>query len=101
MISAARNKIAPLRGSRSWPNVREAGLAKNRNESSECHGSQTCNDPYQQRERPQDCRPNRSRRRCCAVTSQNNLPKYRLDGSNTVLSFCISPECNIRLDDNP
>ena len=74
-------------------------IVKDRNESSECHGSQTCHDPYQQRERPQDCWPDRSRRRCCAVSSQNNLPKYRLDGSNTVLSSCISPECNIRLDD--
>jgi hypothetical protein len=76
-------------------------IVKDRNESSECHGSQTCHDPYQQQERPQDCRSDPSLRRCCAVTSQNSLPKYGLDGSNTVLSSCISPECNIRLDDNP
>ena len=61
-------------------------IVKDPDKSPECHGSQTCHDPNQQRERPQACRPDSARRRCCAVSSQNSLPKRRLDGSNAVLS---------------
>ena len=46
--------------------AKEEKIMNDPNEGSECHRSQPSHDSYQQRERPQDCRPDRSRR-CCAV----------------------------------